>query len=334
MARIVLADRDVAYDGQWPGDQAPDDAALGLVRLAEALATRGHRVSAFTKSRKSFTARGVTWSPLAGGLPVETDLFIANRSHRLLKLVPKARQTAIWLHRSGFSLLRWGRATAFARRRPAMAFLGVYHAASYPGWAPGGRRAIIPLATDAVFRTAGPSARPPPPFAIWAGADAPSLAWLLDLWAKEIYPAVPKAQLYVVAGDKAGRALAKARSLKTHGVVVRAPTGPDVRAEEFGQSRVLLHPGHKADMFCMAAAEAQAMGVPAVVGDITCMRERVVDRETGFVLRAGDRAAFAGAAIRLLTDDALWRDQHDAALRYNRTRGWDDVAADFEELRK
>src|SRR5687767_14164074 len=103
MARIVLADRDVAYDGEWPAGRAPDDASLGLVRLAEALAARGHRVSAFTKSSKSFSAHGVNWAPLAGGVPAETDLFIANRSHRLLKLVPKARRTAIWLHRSGFS---------------------------------------------------------------------------------------------------------------------------------------------------------------------------------------------------------------------------------------
>lgn len=334
MARIVLADRDVAYDGAWPGGRAPDAATLGLVRLAEALAARGHRVSAYTRSKKSFSAGGVSWAPLAGGVPADTDLFIANRSHRLLKLVPKARRTAIWLHRSGFSMLRWGRITAFARRRPAMAFLGVYHAASYPGWAPGGRRAIIPLATDDVFRTAGPPVRPPPPFAVWAGTPGPSLDRVLDLWAKEIVPAVPKAQLYLLVDDQAARGLAKARSMKDHGVVLRTPAGPEQRAEELGQSRVFLHAGDKTDMFCMSAAEAQAMGVPAVVGDVTCMRERIVDRETGFVVGANDRAGFAGAAIRILIEDALWRDQRDAALRYNRARSWDDVAADFEELRK
>jgi glycosyltransferase involved in cell wall biosynthesis len=334
MARIVLADRDVAYDGEWPGGRAPDAASLGLVGLAEALATRGHRVSAYTASRKSFSARGVNWAPLADGVPAETDLFIANRSHRLLKLAPQARQSAIWLHKSGFSLLRWGRITALARRRPAMAFLGVYHAASYPGWAPGGRRAIIPLATEPVFRTAGPSMRPPPPSAVWAGTPGPALDWVLDLWAMEIVPAVPKAQLFLLVEDPEARALAKARSMKTHGVAMRMPVGPEQRAEEFSQSRVFLHPGDRADMFCMSAAEAQAMGVPAVVGDVTCMRERVVDRETGFVVGADDRAAFSGAAIRLLMEDALWRDQRDAAMRYNRTRSWDDVAADFEELRK
>ncbi|HEX2115483.1 MAG TPA: glycosyltransferase [Alphaproteobacteria bacterium] len=334
MARIVLADRDLAYDGTWPDDRAPDDAALALVRLAEALASRGHRVSAFTRSAKAFSARGVSWEPLSKGVPAEADLFVANRHHRLLKLARKARRTAIWLHRPGLSLLRWGPLTAFARRRPAMVFLGVYHAASYPGWGPGGPRAIIPLATEAVFRTAGAALRPPPPFAMWAGGSAASLDWTLDLWSREVFPAVPKARLYVFADKKLARGIERARAMKGEGVEVRAPVGPDERASELAQTRVFLHPGDADDMFCMAAAEAQAMGVPAVVCDVAAMRERVVDRETGFVVPAGDVAGFVSAAVRLLNDDALWREQRDAALRYNRARGWDDVAADFEELRK
>lgn len=334
MAQIVLADRDLAYDGAWPDGQAPDEGALGFVRLAEALASRGHRVTAFTRATTSFSARGVAWEPLSKGLPREADLFIASRHHRLLKLVPKARRTAMWLYRPGLSLLRWGRISAFARRRPSMVFLGVYHAASYPGWAPGGRRAIIPLATESVFRTAGAALRPPPPFAMWAGGRAASLEWTLDLWSGEIFPALPKARLFVFATPALGKVFARAQEMKSQGVELRAPVGPEERAAELAQTRVFLCPGDRREMFCMAAAEAQAMGVPAVVTDVAAMRERVVDRETGFVMREGDGAGFAGAAIRLLSDDAIWREQRDAALRYNRARGWDDVAADFEELRK
>ena len=72
------------------------------------------------------------------------------------------------------------------------------------------------------------------------------------------------------------------------------------------------------------------MGVPAVVQAIGATAERVVDGETGFV--AGDAAAFADAAVRLLTDDALWRRQQQAALRLQRRWGWDDAAAGFEKL--
>jgi glycosyltransferase involved in cell wall biosynthesis len=58
--------------------------------------------------------------------------------------------------------------------------------------------------------------------------------------------------------------------------------------------------------------------------------ERVIDGMTGFVAKTDE--AFAQAAVRLLTDDALWLAQHRAALARQRSRSWDTVAADFERL--
>lgn len=333
MAQIVMADEAIAFDGDLEGTVARDAGGTAFVCLADALVSRGHKVSAYGRTRRSFARNGVGWEPLAA-LPDAADFYIVNRSHRLLKRVRKAQRTAIWLERSAIlSPLHWGRLTAYARRRPAMVFLGVYHAATYPGFAPGGPRAIIPPATAAAFRTAAPARRPPPPFAIYSAASTRSLDWVLDLWVGQIRPAVPKAQLYVFADDKASGAR-RARSLAGHGVILKPRASVDDRVEELRHSRLFLYGGDKNDMFCMAAAEAQAMGVPAVVADVACLRERVVDRETGFVVPAGDRANFVGAAIRVLTEDALWRELSEGALRYNRARGWDDVAADFEELRK
>jgi glycosyltransferase involved in cell wall biosynthesis len=331
MAQIVMADNAIAFDGTTEGDIARDQAGLAFVALAEALAGRGHKVQAHTRNAQPFSLNGVEWAPL-GALPNDAALFIANRSHKLLKRVRKARRAALWLEKSAIvKPWHWWRLSAYARRRPHMVFLGVYHAATYPGFAPGGARAIIPPATAPAFRTAAPAQRPPPPFAIYNASSARSLDWVLDLWAMQIRPAVPKAQLYVFVDD-ASPAAEKARALAEHGIVLRRPAGVDERVEELRQSRVFLYGGDKDDMFCMEAAEAQAMGVPAVVADVACMRERVVDRESGFVVP--DRSAFVGAAIRVLTEDALWRNLSDGAVRYNRARGWDDVAADFEELRK
>jgi glycosyltransferase involved in cell wall biosynthesis len=70
--------------------------------------------------------------------------------------------------------------------------------------------------------------------------------------------------------------------------------------------------------------------VPAVVQPIGCVAERVVDGKTGFVTRDDD--AFAAAAIRLLSDDALWRAQSTAARAIQRGWGWNEAAAAFEGL--
>jgi glycosyltransferase involved in cell wall biosynthesis len=68
--------------------------------------------------------------------------------------------------------------------------------------------------------------------------------------------------------------------------------------------------------------------VPAVVRPIAVLPERVRDGVTGFV--APDDETFARRAIALLTDDRLWREQHEAALRLQQGWSWDEMAARFE----
>ena len=49
-----------------------------------------------------------------------------------------------------------------------------------------------------------------------------------------------------------------------------------------------------------------------MIAPVAVLPERVVDEVTGF--HRADPAAFGEAAVRLLTDDGLWRSQHEAAL--------------------
>jgi glycosyltransferase involved in cell wall biosynthesis len=88
--------------------------------------------------------------------------------------------------------------------------------------------------------------------------------------------------------------------------------------------------GDPGETFCLALAEAQAMGVPAVVRPSGSTPERVIDGVTGHV--AEDDESFAAAAVRLLCDDDLWRRWHLAALARQRGMSWDAVGARFEAL--
>lgn len=93
-------------------------------------------------------------------------------------------------------------------------------------------------------------------------------------------------------------------------------------------ARVLLYLGHKAEAFCLTVAEAQALGVPAVVAPVTVLPERVVDGQTGFV--RADPDEFAERATALLTDDDLWRRQHEAALLCRQGINWAEHAGRLE----
>ncbi len=341
-ARIVLADDGIPFD-----DDSLDAGPLGgaesaFISLGRAFAARGNEVAVRNRCAGPALRNGVDWAPLDHRWPDSCDLYIANRGHRLIGRMRRARRRVFWIHNPAGYLLKWRYLSRIWRFQPTIVFAGPYHAATYPAWAPGRRRVVIPLGLSAPFLAVAPATEPPPPRAIFTSNPLRSLDWLLDLWVGAIHPRVPGAELHLYTGPAtygaAGAALAdymspvltRAARLRANGVILREPRRKAELAVALAGARVMLYRGDPGESFCLAVAEAQASGVPAVVQDIGSVAERVVDGVTGCV--AADDASFADAACRLLTDDGLWRAYSRAAAAAERHWSWDRVAASFEEL--
>lgn len=347
MGRIILADDGIPFDGRSPELGPLGGAESAFVSLAEALAARGHSVEAYTSCAAALHHKGVAWRPITDGVPEAADLYIANRGDKLLKLVPRARATAFWIHNPARYLLKWRYASKLLRRRPAMVFLSAYHAATYPAWAPGGTRVVIPHGIHERFRALAGPAAPPRPRAVFTSNPLRSLDWLIELWVTRIYRTVPNAELHIFSGPATYGAvgaakqadmapvLRQAQIMAETGIVLREPLARDRLAEELAGFRVFTYRGSEEETFCLAAGEAQAAGVPAVVCDVGALSERVRDRDSGFVVSAEpgrDERDFATATIKILRDDALWQRLHRGAVTHQRGRGWNEAAADFETL--
>jgi len=341
MARIVMTDDGIEFDGRTLDERPLGGAETSFVEMANALAARGHEVLVRNRCAQPVVYRGVDWRPLADGIPAKASLYIANRGDKLLRLVPQAAKSIFWIHNPAGYLLKWRYQWKLALRKPVIVFSGASHAGTYPGWAFAGGREIVPYGVSEIFRHAG-ERQPPPPRVAFTSNPMRSLDWLLGVWAERIRPAVPNAELHVFAGTAtygaAGQAKAakmspvldRAAAMAAQGVILRGPIPKPQLVEELAASRALLYRGDIGETFCSAVAEAQAMGVPTVVEDIACMKERVRHGETGFVVT--DQAAFAAAGIQLLTDDTLWRRCHAASLAHQRSWGWDQAAAEFERI--
>ena len=348
MARIVLADDGIEFDDQTARERPLGGVESSVVFLVEELARRGHDVLVCNRCPRPGRRNGVEWGRIDGaggpysGVPSGADLYIANRGDRLIPLVPDARRVAFWTHNPAGYVLKPRYLWKLWRRRPAIVFIGDYHATTCPAWVPDGGRETIPYGIPDLFRAAVPLASPPAPRAVFTSNPLRSLDWLLDLWAGAIRPRVPGAELHVFAGAATygavgaakegpmGAILSRAAAMKDSGVIVRGPVPKDRLVAEFREARAMLYRGDLNETFCLAVGEAQASGVPAVVGGLGSVVERVRDGETGFIAR--DEGAFVEAAVKILSDDALWRRQHEAALARQRAWGWPEAAAAFESL--
>ncbi len=338
--RIVLADAGLAFDGLTPRERPLGGAESAFVALAEALAAQGAEVHAFAKDARAMEHLGVTWKPVGAAWPRQIDLFIANRSPRLLSAKIDAKTRVFWLHNPAQFLSKARYLWPVLTRRPTLVFAGPSHAATAPGWLPG-RRVLIPLGVEAPFLTTPRTAGVAPPRAVFTSNPVRGLAPLLLLWREQIRPAAPDAEFHIFAGpavyDATGpkaaamrAALADAEAMAAHGVVVREPMPKAALARELAAARALLYLGDAGETFCLAVAEAQAMGVPAIVRPIGAVGERVAHTITGFVEK--DHAAFAAGAVRVLREDALWSQMSAAALAGRDALSWAHAAKAFAAL--
>lgn len=342
MASVVMTDDGIAFDGLSAAKGPLGGAEGAFLTVAEALAARGHQVQVRNRCAAPLVHNGVDWAPLANGVPESCDLYIANRGDRLIGLVPKARRRLFWIHNPGTYLRKWRYVRALWRHRPVIVTTGLYHAATVPWWMPSGGRVSIPYALPEEFRNPAPLAAPPPPRAIFVSNPLRGLDWLLDIWEKRIQPRVPEAELHLYCGPGvygavgAAKAapmnavLARADALAAKGVRRFAPLAREPLIAALRASRAMLYRGDVGETFCLAVAEAQALGVPAVVQPLGSLPERVRDGVTGFV--DADEAAFAAHAVALLSENALWRRQHEAALILQAGASAEDVAVQFEAL--
>jgi len=342
MARIVFADDGIEFDGKTLEERALGGVESSVILMMEEMAKRGHEVFVRNKCKAPMVHKGVDWAPLSDGLPETADLYIANRGDKLIDLMPKAKKTVFWTHNPCRYMLKMRYLWKFWKVRPTIVFIGTYHAETLPAWVPDGGRKIIPYGIPDMFRQAIERTQPSPLRAVFTSNPLRSLNWLLDRWEKEIHPKSPKAELHVFGGPSVYGAVGaekaklmeaiftRAETMKDQGIVLRGPATKAQLIEELQTARLMLFRGDINETFCLAVAEAQALGTPTVVQNLGSMAERVVDGRTGYV--ASDDIGFSDGAIKLFNDDALWFEHHKNCLETQRSWGWEQACAAFEEL--
>jgi glycosyltransferase involved in cell wall biosynthesis len=341
MAQVVMADDNVAFDSAIAKGGPLGGAETAFVALAEALAARGHSVEVRNRYEMALTHNGVRWVPLARDMPRSCDLYIGNRGHQVIGLIRHPRRRLFWLHNPARYLRKPRNVWRLACYRPTLVVTGEYHAKTVPSWLVHGGCETIPYGVLDQFRTAQ-RRQSPPPRAIFTSNPLRGLDWLLDMWSRRIKPAVPEAELHIYAGPAVYGALGERRASDMEAVLAQAdalasrgvrrfpPVGRQALAGVLEAARVMLYRGDPGETFCLALAEAQAMGVPAIVTPIGAVGERVIDSVSGHVATSDED--FAATAIAVLRDDDSWRRWHWGALDHQRGLSWDMVAARFEAL--
>ena len=139
---------------------------------------------------------------------------------------------------------------------------------------------------------------------------------LIEIWKKYVYPKFNDAKLFVTpCGDK---------SIRPYNIFERKLNDRIVMINDLLKSKILLVPGHKAELYCLAAEEARELCLPIVTLGIGSLSERVEHGKTGFI--AKNKKDFADYTIQLFKDNLLWRELRSNLLKLRGSKTWEKSA--------
>ena len=329
MARIAFIYSASSFDGASLRERPLGGTETVVVQLAESLAARGHRVTVLTGQPEPLDLNGVSWRPVRAAEIIEADLAVAISDATNLNFA-KARRRVVWIHnaRAFDRFLRKCGPLATFRYWPSAVVLGAYHDSKVSRLIPYSRRVVIPHAITEPFTTAAPAETTPPPRAIHFSQPYRDAQNLVRIWVEAIHPRVPQAEFHILGGDWQPEGYSD-EILAESAIVLRERVSKDGLVEEMRRARVMLYRGHKDETFCLAAAESIAMGLPVVTAGIGSLKERVRHGETGLIGETDPE--FADAAVRVLSDDALWLKLHKDGIATRGESNWDAIATMWEQ---
>ena len=139
---------------------------------------------------------------------------------------------------------------------------------------------------------------------------------LINLWIKEIFPKNKSVKLYTTPSELIDN---------NYNIFERNFGDKKLMIKDLIKSKVLLVPGHKAELYCIAAEEARELCIPIVTLGIGSLSERVEHGITGFIAKNSDE--FADYTLKIFNDHNLWKKIRNNLIKLRGTKKWKTVAS-------
>ena len=344
MKKILIIDDGIEFDSITVRKNPSGGAENAFVSMVESLA-KFYEIKVYNNCRNIGYHYGVFWEKLTPKIKNEKfDVLILNRGDKFLNFRKECSNRIFWIHNPADYLLKFRYLSKLFLNPTKIVFSSNYHLKTYPKWAPSKNRHVIPYGIDNAFIKSPKVVVPKRPIAIFTSNPLRGLNWLLDRWEYDVFKKVPKAELHIYSGaetygkfgrkhsDEIMRILSKAKSLKKKGVVLHKPIERKQLFKKIELSRVFVYKGSEDETFCMAVAEAQTLGIPAVVCNFGCLSERVIDETTGFICNSDEE--FSSNTINLLNDNVLWKRMNKESLKRRNYFKWSEVAKKWLKILK
>lgn len=291
-----------------------------LINLSNEFSKLDHDVTIYNNSQKNCKIKNISWINLnqINDNP-HYDLAISNNDIRLFDKIRSTKKIAIsYSIQSIEKFIRKGQFISYLKHKPKIALLGKYHQFN--------RNILlrifgsfqISLAVDDIFLNSEIKKNVLNDQAIFTSYSDRNLDLLVNIWKNKIYPINKKRKLLITPIKE---------NYQNYNIFNRIFGDKKILLNDILNSRICLIPGHKAELFCIAAEEARELCVPIITLGIGSLSERVLHNKTGFVAKNPNE--FADYTTLLFNDDKLWFDIRKNLFNLRGSKIWKNIAIEF-----
>lgn len=291
-----------------------------LINLSNEFSKLDHDVTIYNNSQKNCKIKNISWINLnqINDNP-HYDLAISNNDIRLFDKIRSTKKIAIsYSIQSIEKFIRKGQFISYLKHKPKIALLGKYHQFN--------RNILlrifgsfqISLAVDDIFLNSEIKKNVLNDQAIFTSYSDRNLDLLVNIWKNKIYPINKKRKLLITPIKE---------NYQNYNIFNRIFGDKKILLNDILNSRICLIPGHKAELFCIAAEEARELCVPIITLGIGSLSERILHNKTGFVAKNPNE--FADYTTLLFNDDKLWFDIRKNLFNLRGSKIWKNIAIEF-----
>ncbi len=273
-----------------------------LINLAKSLKKFGHNVSVINNCPKNEKIYGIDWININSIQDKPTfDIAISNNDCQLFDYINSNKN--ILLSHSIQNLEKFIRKKqffSFFKHKPKVALLGNYHLSKRSYLTRVFGHFILPYGLDEIFLKTklNNDNKIDKNLAIFTSRADRNLDLLIEIWSNYILSKYDSAKLLITP--------IYSKNFEKFNIFNRTLGERDIMINDLLKSRMLLVPGHKSELFCLAAEEARELCLPIVTMGIGSLSERVEHGKTGFIAKTKNE--FAEYSIKLFKDDDLWNE--------------------------
>lgn len=288
-----------------------------IINLSQELVKFGNDVDVFNNCLENCIINGVRWSNLKNSNTDKVyDVAFTNNDVRLFgKILAKKYVAFSHSIQTIEKFIRKGQLLSFFKYKPKIVILGNYHNKN--------RNFLLKIfgtinlewAVDPIFLNTPLDDSMIENRAIFTSRRDRNLDVLINIWKKKIFPKNKLIKLFSTPSDLVDNSF---------NIFSRDFGDKKSMVKDMLMSKVLLVPGHKGELFCIAAEEARELCVPIVTLGIGSLSERVQHGITGFV--AKNYEEFAYYTLKLFNDDKLWKNLRHNLIKLRGSKKWSNVA--------